>query len=60
MKNIDLGKIKKRILWGLGDWRVGHCQDDAGGRENCQRVGFSNSLITKELEKLGAKIFLGQ
>lgn len=64
MKNIDLSKIKKAHFVGIGGigvsaiarMMIGERNPPAGGVSGSD---VSESLITKELEKLGAKIFIG-
>lgn len=60
MKNIDLSKIKKAHFVGIGGIGVSAIARMmlAEGKE-VSGSDSSTSLITKELKKLGAKIFLG-
>ena len=60
MKNIDLGKVKKAHFVGIGGIGVSAiARMMLAEGKIVSGSDSSDSLITKELEKLGAKIFLG-
>lgn len=64
MKSIDLGKIKKVHFVGIGGIGVSAIARMMLAEKNSPTGGISGSdstesLITKELEKLGAKIYVG-
>ena len=60
MKNIDLAKIKKVHFVGIGGIGVSAiARMMIGEGKSVSGSDSSKSLITKELEKLGAKVFIG-
>ena len=60
MKNIDLTKVKKAHFVGIGGIGVSAiARMMIGEGKKVSGSDSSDSLITKELEKLGAKVFIG-
>ena len=45
-------------MWGLGDWCVGCCQNDAYGREDCERVGYRRIIDNERIAKNRGESFL--
>ena len=60
MKNIDLAKIKKAHFVGIGGIGVSAiARMMIGEGKKVSGSDSSESLITKELEKIGAKVYIG-